>query len=1480
MGPKKGKRSHSKNHHHHNNGNNNNNNNNNGGSSSSDILYTYSQDTRILLFKVILTQNEEIICMVIQIAYGLPGLPKISDISRDLGILILKLPNRTIRELELFLESKNIYFREDQHINYLNEIPQPTTTTTSPPPPPSLSSIPTTATTTTTEIEIESSLGLTSNITDSTEIQPDSTTTDTTTTSTTTTTNNSGSNNNNNNNSNNILNFPFNCQNKSKQKRPISKEESFNKMVEYNFDLGKIFDEFTREVLLDDLKNDLKIDNIPIDNISISPTPIISPVFQEYDLFLMDSFIILCGQLDNVKLTLEEFKDYYKKYKLLNQYIEDFKDNLINDFLVTVEILASWYIPQKDYSIVKFINCFGEMLDSTIIESFSYIFNKTIKKEDDWSISFIQAALGSNEEFKRQVMCLNDELIQDRYDQSLYSIMHPIKFDNVREFILIYSRDENYFEPQEFWYLICKYDAIAITQHIINNNIAEEDLTKRSGKSYNSNQSENPLEINPLSLLEICSANFSHKIASILFQFYDFKDSMPTRFNLRGVFKPTITIDKDEKDKENNNNNNNNVISQQFQYFRVLDVNCYFNDVIKKRAPIFIDLMTQSNIYLNTEVGEGSDENVDTHESIYSFQNSTEYLAINSNSIHRLKRSSISLLSKVLEFNDRDTLISLLKNLTQGGCTLCKDLIDEKQLLITISRPQYHQSIQILHQNGYAIIPKYQLRDPYIFFAGSKQILQYLLEIHPNSLSETIDIRHWIQAIMSAGQYSSETEFFQYYPKIQELSLRDKYSRTLNILELQYILGHIEGIEFLLEKYLDFTKPYHLDNQELLEIFDVTFVQKKDIRTEESLKAEKDLLEQEENEKKRLKEKRKKEEKEKKKQQNLKQKSLITNTIITTTTPITIPIPTQTQTPIPTTPTTPIPTTPIPTTPIPTTPIPIPIQLTPTTPKTPKTPKTPITPKTPKTPKNSTLDKQTISTPKTPPPLSVNTTPITPITPPPPPQTITTTTTTTTPKTTKTTTTSKIPTLIIELNKYDISIGKFKFSRKDEFIIGRGSNGTLVFKGIWNDRIPVAIKQMHKAFNPLISKEIEVLITLTNKNCNNIVRYIDQEEDDMFVYLGLTLCNGSLQNLVEKDLEINSISTTSNNENNNNNNKLKNFIGSELRLLELIKDIVYGIQFLHQQGIVHNDLNPRNILIKDDRFIISDLGLSKMEVTSSYSFTMHAPTGQEGFHPAEVLLEKRKTKSVDIFSMGCILFYLMTGGQHPFGDKFFRMANILTDKPILEPLKHNLVACDLISQMISKNESDRPTTENILLHPFFWNHEKKVKFIDASLNLFKDSNGLFTSKLNKLINQFQDTDGVNTTSTPFLSKPWNQLIDPTLIEHITNKQNQLSGGGGSIGNNSLTLSGKKFYFYDYSQVKDLVRCIRNTIQHHKEIQRLISQSPSSSNKQEVLDCLGSQELVLSYFEEKVPDLLLFLYQKFKKHLDSKSLIYFNDLIIK
>lgn len=37
-----------------------------------------------------------------------------------------------------------------------------------------------------------------------------------------------------------------------------------------------------------------------------------------------------------------------------------------------------------------------------------------------------------------------------------------------------------------------------------------------------------------------------------------------------------------------------------------------------------------------------------------------------------------------------------------------------------------------------------------------------------------------------------------------------------------------------------------------------------------------------------------------------------------------------------------------------------------------------------------------------------------------------------------------------------------------------------------------------------------------------------------------------------------------------------------------------------------------------------------------------------------------QNRSVDIFSSGCVFYYVLSGGRHPFGDQYRRQANILS----------------------------------------------------------------------------------------------------------------------------------------------------------------------------------------------------------------------------
>jgi serine/threonine-protein kinase/endoribonuclease IRE1 len=71
----------------------------------------------------------------------------------------------------------------------------------------------------------------------------------------------------------------------------------------------------------------------------------------------------------------------------------------------------------------------------------------------------------------------------------------------------------------------------------------------------------------------------------------------------------------------------------------------------------------------------------------------------------------------------------------------------------------------------------------------------------------------------------------------------------------------------------------------------------------------------------------------------------------------------------------------------------------------------------------------------------------------------------------------------------------------------------------------------------------------------------------------------------------------------------------------------------------------------------------------------------------------RVTRAIDIFSAGCLFYYVLSQGEHPFGDKFSREVNILKNQynlDRLEDLGDNATeAKDLIERMISANPKHR-----------------------------------------------------------------------------------------------------------------------------------------------------------------------------------------------
>lgn len=106
---------------------------------------------------------------------------------------------------------------------------------------------------------------------------------------------------------------------------------------------------------------------------------------------------------------------------------------------------------------------------------------------------------------------------------------------------------------------------------------------------------------------------------------------------------------------------------------------------------------------------------------------------------------------------------------------------------------------------------------------------------------------------------------------------------------------------------------------------------------------------------------------------------------------------------------------------------------------------------------------------------------------------------------------------------------------------------------------------------------------------------------------------------------------------------------SEANMVNIMRQLIEGLRYLHMCGIVHRDLKPENILIevrtKDDFVIkITDFGLSKLANRADLLFEC---CGTPAYVAPEVLIKKGYQSEVDLWSCGVIL-YAMVCKKFPF----------------------------------------------------------------------------------------------------------------------------------------------------------------------------------------------------------------------------------------
>jgi serine/threonine protein kinase len=233
----------------------------------------------------------------------------------------------------------------------------------------------------------------------------------------------------------------------------------------------------------------------------------------------------------------------------------------------------------------------------------------------------------------------------------------------------------------------------------------------------------------------------------------------------------------------------------------------------------------------------------------------------------------------------------------------------------------------------------------------------------------------------------------------------------------------------------------------------------------------------------------------------------------------------------------------------------------------------------------------------------------------------------------------------------------------------------------------VVVKKLYldtnvKNFNP--KSEGVFLSSLSHPN---IVNYTNSWEADGSFFLVMEYCEDKL---IRKDkLSLND---------------------DELKLIT--RQIVIGLYYLHSNHVIHSDIKPENILIDGrGKVKILDFGEAKMYTSSiatknGNSFDLTSLTGTPCYLAPEALHHPNAGFAVDIWGLGCVLAYLVTGDRpwkHLDNEMRILYALSSTDElPYnLDNIKCSPACMEVLRACLQRNPTKRPSSVELLGFNFF-----------------------------------------------------------------------------------------------------------------------------------------------------------------------------------